>query len=175
MARPKIRGQARDYSHIDVLTWVRFAAFLDGEGHIGINRNKTKRGVYDYLMVIVTNTDPRLIRWLIETFGGSVRRGQRKSPKHRMVFKWGVSCRDAEALLRGCLPYLLLKHDQAQIALAFQETIKGYRRGNPLPSGVADLRTLFRSQLVDARWAQHPIDDLCPPAVKQPVARTEGD
>jgi hypothetical protein len=151
MARPKIRGVQNDLSQVATLDWARLAAFIDGEGHIALNANSKKGGKqYAYLRVILTNTDPRLIVWAQRVFGGGVLKAPRKAPLRR-CFKWTVSCRHAEAVLRGCLPYFILKRDQAEIALAFQETLRGYHRWNPQPADVAKQREDFRAQLLEAR------------------------
>ena len=152
MARPKIRGVQNDLSQISVIDWARLAAYIDGEGHIALNENKMSNGKrYAYLRVIVTNTDPRLIIWLQRMFGGGVVRVERQQAQHRRAFKWTASCRHAEAILRGCLPYFIMKRDQADIALAFQETLRGYHRWKPRPEDVSDLRTQYREQLLKAR------------------------
>ena len=151
MARPKIRGVKNDLSQISPVDWARLAAYIDGEGHIALNENTMTGGKkYAYLRVIVTNTDPRLIVWLQRTFGGGVLRNARVQDGWRNCFKWTATCRHAEGILRGCLPYFILKRDQAEIGLAFQETMK-YHRWNKLPVEVSQLRAQFRAQLLSAR------------------------
>lgn len=153
MARPKIRGVNNDLSQTSVIDWARLAAYIDGEGHIALNANRMSAGKsYAYLRVVVTNTDPRLIIWLQRTFGGGVLKVKRPAALHwRRCFKWTASCRHAEAILRGCLPYFITKRDQADIALAFQATLHGFHRWNPRPLAVDELRTQFRNQLLSAR------------------------
>lgn len=157
------RRRNADYTSITQLDWARLAAFIDGEGCILLAYNKQKARYYSYIRIVITNTDPRLIRWLATTFGGGVMRGTRKSVKHRQVFKWGVSCRQAEEILLRCRPYFITKGDQADIALAFQETLQGFRRGKPLPEEIVRLREQYHAQLQEARWRQHPIEDLMVP------------
>ena len=157
MARPKVRGAAKDLSQVTAIDWARLAAFIDGEGHIAINENKSPAGrYYQYIRVIITNTDTRLIAWLFETFGGSLLRGH-VSEKHRRVYKWAVSCRHAEAILLQCYAYFITKQDQAEIALAFQQTIKDktYRKGTEIPEEIRALRVAYREQLRQARHQRH--------------------
>ncbi len=163
-----MRHRKADLSDIATIDWARLAAYLDGEGAILINENKSpprkthsRVSHYVYLRVCVTNTDPRLIRWLVQTFGGAVVTQQHKNPKWRRAYKWHVSCGTAEAILRMCLPYFVCKRDQADLALAFQETLKGYRRGNPLPMSVVALRAQVREQMTALRHAEHDSTDLC--------------
>ncbi len=112
------------------IDWARLAVLIDGEGYIGIaTAFSTKRRwarPHLYLDVRVTNTDPRVSEWCVTHFGGKVyvnKRNKNKNPKWSLAFHWAVSCNKAEAILRGCLPYFLIKREQADVALAFQATI----------------------------------------------------
>lgn len=151
MARPKIRGAANDLSQISPIDWARLAAFIDGEGHIALNSNKMSNGKhYAYLRVIVTNTDPRLIVWCQRLFGGGILRNDRSKAGQRNCFKWTATCRHAETILKGCLEYFVLKRDQAELGLAFQETVR-YHRWNPRPVEGDQLRAEYRAKLLAAR------------------------
>lgn len=140
--------------------WIRLAAFIDGEGSILVNeRNGDGRTNWgSYLRVVVCNTDPRLPRWLLETFGGTIAVQQRHHPNHRHVIKWHVSCRKAAEVLRGCLAFLLLKREQAEIGLAYQETLKG--RGHRVSLSTMLLRKSYRDQLKGLRKTIFPLSDI---------------
>lgn len=132
--------------------WVRLAAFIDGEGSILLNRfvgrKKTQRRLW--LRVIVVNTDIRLPQWIVSVFGGTcVSSDMRKSIKHRQCWRWQVSCRQAAQILEGCLPYFLLKREQAEVALCFQSTVRG--PGHLVTQEVSDLRERMRQQLHDMK------------------------
>lgn len=167
MARPTHRV-APDLTSVPEIDWARLAAYIDSDGHISITMGTRKNAVKStgrtrlYLRVMVTNTDPRLIRWLVANFGGGVGNYPHKNPKHRHTFKWGTSCRQTEAILKKCLPYFIAKRDQADIALAFQATFVGFRRGHQIPDDVQRLRESFHQQLKDTRWATHDFSDLRP-------------
>lgn len=141
--------------------WIRLAAFIDGEGSILINeRRSAKRTNWgSWLRVVIANTDPRLPRWLLLTFGGTIVVARRRAKEnHRYAIKWHVSCRQAEELLRECLPFLLIKKEQAEIALAFQETLGGPGKRVTLATmlkrkGCRDALTKLRKQIF-------PIDDI---------------
>lgn len=151
MARPKIRGVRNDLSQVTPIDWARLAAFIDGEGHIALNQNMMSNGKpYAYLRVVVTNTDPRLIVWCQRLFGGGICRQTRVQLNQQNCFKWTATCRHAEAILQGCLPYFVLKRDQAEIGLAFQATVR-YHRWNRRPLEVDQLRADYRAQLLAAR------------------------
>ena len=147
------------------IDWVRLAAFIDGEGMIDIHTHSQFRTHLDrvhtthYVRIIITNTDPRLALWCKDIFDGCANfvKTSAQNSKWRNQLKWYVSSRKAVAILRGCLPYLILKREQAEVALAFQETVsrigrKGHtqetldrrielqqkmkllKRANPIPS-----------------------------------------
>lgn len=119
-----------DVSQVD---WARLAAYIDGEGCIVIKSNKgakpTSRRVF-YLDLTIVNTDPRLGYWLKATFGGSVYVGKRGHfiATWAPVISWNTAAAHAAALIKGCLPYFLIKREQADVALAFQATILPDRR-----------------------------------------------
>ena len=145
--------------------WARLAAFIDGEGCIllGAHKNPSKYGEahYDHVRVIVANTDPRLMLWLRERFGGKILRTYKRAdkPDWRHGMKWYVSCQVAIELLRGCYPYLICKRDQAEIAFAFQETVgrpgvKGH------PPEVYAARQELKERLTAMRWKQYSEDQI---------------
>jgi hypothetical protein len=61
------------------------------------------------------------------------------SKKWSNCFYWTVACNKAEAILRGCLPYFIVKRDQAEVALAFQATIDRARSNGVKGVPVADV------------------------------------
>lgn len=131
------------------LDWARLAAYIDGEGAILINRSfwANKGWQKIWLRLNVTNTDPRLPQWCKKTFGvGNVNLSdRRRKPQHRQSFRWDVSSRQAETILRGCLPWFLIKKEEAEIALAFQETLGG--PGRIVSQETWEKRELLRQQL----------------------------
>ena len=109
-----------------VADWARLAAFIDGEGTIYINRRKPsgKRLSEGHtLSVLVTNSSVPLIDWLKSTFGGSVYVKDfhgKNTLGRRQLWTWHLNERQAEVILRGCLPYFIVKREQAVIGLAFR-------------------------------------------------------
>lgn len=132
--------------------WARLAALIDGEGSILINKRTGREDVW--LRVVICNTDPRMIVWLKETFGGTAivaRKAYRDGYKAQM--KWQVNCVQAEWLLRGCYKYLICKQDQADIAFAYRATSRGAggHRGRPTPPELVAERLALREQLRQLR------------------------
>lgn len=120
-----------DLTTISEVDWARLAAYIDGEGCISI---KGVKGAQDwsrrvlYVDLTISNTDVRLVEWLLK-FGGSVHMGKQRNPeKWAVPYSWNAASRHAALLLTQCLPYFIIKRDQAEIALAFQRTILTDRR-----------------------------------------------
>lgn len=117
----------RTYQPLDL---ARLAAYLDGEGCINISsiKSKTRAGQRQdgRMQVTIGNTDPRLARWLISTFGGDAQLTTQGRTKK--FWYWRKSGRYAAALLIQCLPYFIMKRDQAEVAIAYQELVTPSRK-----------------------------------------------
>jgi hypothetical protein len=128
------RNPQPDFDLVEQIDWARLAAYIDGEGNVDIAVQVHKppfegRGRYGYAKITVSNTDPRLTQWLLKNFGGSIQvrkthstrsgRQQRWKP----CYNWVLSNTRAALLLRGCLPYFIIKREQAELAIAFQATV----------------------------------------------------
>lgn len=118
-----------DLSNVSELDWARLAAYIDGEGCISIKSvhgyHAAKSRRVFYLDVTVANTDPRLGQWLKTIFGGSVSVSKRGhlSPNWAPLITWTVASAHAAAIVLRCLPFFVIKREQADVALSFQSTI----------------------------------------------------
>jgi hypothetical protein len=111
----RIKGSERDVLYA--------AGIFDGEGSIGINRNRTPKGSYRWWLVVsVANIDMRLHIWLQATFGGHVRVNSRKNPA-RPCYHWTLTSRQAADFLKLLSPFLKIKGEQAAVGMEFQEAI----------------------------------------------------
>lgn len=105
------------------LPWPQLATWIDAEGCISIGFNsykgtKNSNGIYN-MEISVRNTDRRLMDWLISNFGGRYGSTDQKA-SWKVSHLWRVTGRaNRERILLGILPYLLLKREQAQLALDF--------------------------------------------------------
>lgn len=144
---------------VSEVSWARLAAYLDAEGSIAINRvspnGKRKTPAFS-LRVAVGNSDPRLIVWLKNTFGGwagpqkqTHKEGRVLSKKPR--FLWAVNCHQAAYVLEQCLPYFVCKKDQAEVGIAFQQLLTKTRcrtgRGHSVPLTNVSEREEFHQKL----------------------------
>ena len=127
------------------IDWARLAAFIDGEGCIGIRKrtwqkpDRVGKSSPAYVVtVVICNTDPRLITWLKDTFQiGTVFCRDFKNPGEsskynhpRPCYVWESQARAGQWLLEGCLPFFVMKKDQAQICLEMRATYSDHRGGS---------------------------------------------
>jgi hypothetical protein len=102
-------------------SFVYLAGIIDGEGCLIIS--KSDRGSYDnyYGRIHVKNTDRRLMKWLVEHFGGNIHVHKPKSEKHSVAYSWYFSgnAKSKEIFLLALMPYLIIKQEQAKVLVEF--------------------------------------------------------
>lgn len=145
----------KEPSEID---WARLAAFIDGEGCIRITERKNPKWKRAYLstQIVVANTDPKLPVWLKATLGGAVyeRKHNQSHPRAKYwanCLSWVISAAMAKHVLECCMPYFIIKRDQAETALAFQATL-GHLKGNKkTPPEVIERQYQFKQELSELK------------------------
>jgi hypothetical protein len=112
--------------------WSYVAGLFDGEGCISICNRKDKHEDTAFIFCIqITNTNTTLMKWLVEHFGGVYysQDGKSRNPKWKPSFRWRVKGRkNEEEFLLGILPYLVIKREQALLALEF---VRMWQEKNP--------------------------------------------
>ena len=115
----------------------RLAAYIDGEGHINVcakgmrSKIKARRTPSMLLRIDICNTDIRLMEWCKRVTGvGNIcldRRtaDHRRGGTRRLLYRWAVCDRQAERIITECLPFFVIKREQADTALAFRRTFYG--------------------------------------------------
>ena len=132
------------------------AGFVDGEGCVSQRAQFRSQNRRTYsLSIYVGQVDPRPLYRLSEYFGGNV--ALRTSWKGgRPIYMWRVTGAKAEWALRVLLPYLMVKAEQARLAIELQERIRAYVR---VGRSVDPEETAARMVLVDAikadKWRSH--------------------
>lgn len=112
------------------------AAWIEGEGCITITSQQRKKGCNrSYSMhIIVTNNDRRVCEWLKAHWGGSIQSRDLPSQTQYVCYRWQLGASAAATLLKAIYPYMLIKRDQAALAIAFQEHMQlqpyGVHRGD---------------------------------------------
>jgi len=117
------------------LAWL--AGIVDGEGSITIRKGQVNKG---QVQLSVGNTYKEAIDKIKEMTGfGYVRLLHRdlerpfykKSKTHKPCYQWKVVSNQACSALRPLLPYLVIKKEQAILALKYQEILSEQGRGRP--------------------------------------------
>lgn len=144
------------------IDWARLAAYIDGEGTIYINKQKPRKATFSprfFLSVVVTNTNPRLMNWLKERFFGSVFvvKGGKSPLSKKMIMRWQANERIAQTVLARCLPYFVMKREQAEIGLAFMRLRDENWSRAKVSDEVIQVRDSYRLQIQEANQRVHSI------------------
>lgn len=157
---------------------IRYVAGLfDGEGWITVCKQKLgERGYGHYsphhvryqLVVGIGIPHRPIIEQMHRQFGGGLftnRSAQVKMPKSRPGYMWKVSSGPASSFLDLLLPHLVVKRDEAVIALQFHKHVRAhitdFRYHPEMREGLYAEREEFRRQLLvlKKRTYESPVDD----------------
>lgn len=108
------------------------AGIVDSDGFITVHRatKNLRRGAAEWsatyfsAKVGIAGTRRQPHDFAAGLFGGRVRAYQPKNPAHRVQFQWDISGRMAAVMLRAIRPFLLVKVEQADLALQLQELVE---------------------------------------------------
>ena len=105
--------------------WPYVAGILDGEGSLSIHKANSEGNNSYRLQIVIYGMSIKLMKWLLGNFGGTFY-SRENNPSgwtktySRRIYKWNISGRkNKETFLLGVLPYLVIKDEQAKIALEF--------------------------------------------------------
>jgi LAGLIDADG DNA endonuclease family protein len=124
------------------------AGFFDGEGHIAITHNiqadkrKRKNGkVYFYerfqMHIEVSQKDKTPLVWLRAKFGGNLIHGIRKRSYDRGTYSmwyWWLGASKAAEFLKLIQPFLIVKRQEADVAIEFDGTMNRARKHSTTPA-----------------------------------------
>ncbi len=99
------------------------AGLFDGEGCIHIARISTKKRSLTFQLVCkVSMSSLPVLELLMARYGGSIRAESQSAThnKYGLVHSWAISSSNAVMFLTQLLPYLVVKREQAELALLFQ-------------------------------------------------------
>lgn len=110
---------------------IRYAAGLfDGEGYIRVSIWKKPNSIHTRYQIFggINMCHRPVIEALHEKFGGNMPDpGRRISSRHRPLWTWNISSQIAADFLRKVLPYLIVKREEAELALELQANIDEFR------------------------------------------------
>lgn len=101
--------------------YIYLAGIIDGEGSLIISRSDRGNYMNYYGRIHVKNTDMRLMKWLVNNFGGNIHVNKPKSHLHSVAYSWyfAGNAKSKEDLLLALMPYLIIKRDQAVQLIEF--------------------------------------------------------
>jgi hypothetical protein len=104
------------------------AGIIDGEGHISLSRDKARYR----LRLAVKSTCEELATWLATVANvGTVRvyrdKRQTKVGTRQVIHEWRVFTQQARVVLELVLPHLIVKREQARLAIEYQGLTPGDR------------------------------------------------
>lgn len=109
---------------------VYFAGLFDGEGCVLINKSKPKANQNPCytLHVVVAMVDRRPLDLLVKTYGvGTIYDAHYGRLTLSPAFQMKAAANGAAKFLRAIRPYTIIKSDEIDIALAFQEHVLAHK------------------------------------------------
>ena len=145
----------------DLATVAYIAGFVDGEGHIAIEKTMPGKGLQRIVnphfgvRITVANTDLTTLEWIHSLWGGKVY--VQKKMGLRPVYSWMITNRQVVTeFLSTILPHLRTKKDQAELVLEYLSQItvrRSYGRW-AMPDAEVALRDGYRERLLELRRPQ---------------------
>lgn len=118
------------------------AGVIDCDGTISMYKSKYEakrsRSVHK-LRFYVVNTRKELIDWLHDRFGGLVYSRKPKNENWRTKYEWMLENKQLGAVLPLLRPYIVIKREQLEVAIAFRKTVR-FGRGYRIPNDVLAFR-----------------------------------
>ncbi len=123
------------------------AGLFDGEGHVGIHwcRGMVRGKVCEHLQLLtsVANTHIGCLEKFQSIVGvGKIHVSDTRN-RNKPLYVWRTQAKKSDAVLRMLLPYLVVKREQADLAIEFRTTFPERRataKGHPLSEEVKAVR-----------------------------------
>jgi hypothetical protein len=122
------------------------AGILDGEGCIHISSRKTKGDMPCICLgVAISNTDRRVIDWLLDTFKAGAVFTRPAKERRKESYSWSLQSEQAEDFLTLVRPYLIIKGEQADVGFELRELT--------MPKGEPKAKSRLTEQDISERLA----------------------
>src|SRR5690348_12037892 len=103
-----------------------FAAILDGEGHISVEKQSAdgKQRKHDYytLRIVIANTSLDLMKWLVANFGGSYY-SDKKKEGYKQMYRYRLFGEQLFQVALAIYPYMLIKKKHLDLVFEFRKTV----------------------------------------------------
>ena len=130
------------------------AGIIDGEGTVSIIKHKRaefEKHVFPGLQMRlrVANTNKDMLSLLQLSWGGNIYAPKRRREGHKQAYFWDIGCSRAVRVLESILPYLITKHNHAQLGIIYQDRVnkKIGRNGKYLSSREKEMRLSMYEQM----------------------------
>lgn len=101
---------------------IYLAGIADGEGCFANYNVKNGRGKrYPRPMIIIVNTDRKMIYWIKKNFGGYIQlypTGSDTRRECKPLYRWSIGNSKAVALAKELQPFLIVKREQVKRTLS---------------------------------------------------------
>lgn len=109
------------------------AGMIDADGYVTVHRSVRANRVYVAPQVGIAGTVPAPHHLAASLWGGNVNRYVPKNPTHRPQYQWTRQGGSAALVIEAIRPYLLIKRQQADLALELWEHMLHGRCDDPYP------------------------------------------
>ena len=130
------------------------AGLFDGEGCVDIYKasvSKASKSPSFMLRVVITQKQGEIMNWLENKFGGAVQLSKRSD---NYIYRWDIRSQAAKRFLLLIQPYVLIKKEQVNLAIEYEErkskyleTLKGKRGFRTLTAEEIAWRYMMKEKL----------------------------
>lgn len=129
------------------------AGFIDADGAIVISRggDRTHRHKWYNIFVTISQKEPEILYLIQEKYGGltQIHNREKIDINHKLAHTWRIQSNQAYAFLKRIYPKLIIKRQQALLAMRLQENILKHKNkfsNNGLPVKILEYRESLRQQ-----------------------------
>ena len=138
------------------LTLQYIAGFFDGEGSITVTRDLS-------LQVVVSQNDEAILQAIAQYMGTGKVSAIKTRRGHKQCYSLRWCGAKAASVLSSLLPYLILKHERAMLAIQMQSLISPRGVEKPVdPEKWAKRESIAEriKDLNDSHWSRRPVSNL---------------
>lgn len=134
----------------ELMTPEYVAGLFDGEGYVTIDVSTHRSGrKYHRVIVSIANTDRRPLDKLLSQYGGFL---TNQPSKGKRAWRWSTSNKTAIEFLKNIYPHLIIKKEQASVAILYGTRHGGYK-GRSLSVSEIEDREMLRHAILRLRQA----------------------